>query len=262
MSFLHLSLTSQILGTKTDVNMLLPDGMEDRKVPEEGYQVVYLLHGYMGDYSDWIRNSLIENYTAGKQLVVVMPDGGKSFYTDMVAGDRYWTYLSEELPKQMSAYFKISERRCDHFAMGLSMGAYGALKLGLAHSDSFQAVAGFSGVVDVAKFWMRLKEEGNLIPFCTVLPDFEAIFGKMEQIRGTENDLYHLLEGVCREECPDIQLYCGTEDFLLEDNQRFYQRMADKKLPCSLEVFEGGHEWEFWGKALKKAFEVFPFRKY
>ena len=64
MSFLHLSLTSQILGTKTDVNMLLPDGMEDRKVPEEGYQVLYLLHGYMGDYSDWIRNSLIENYTA------------------------------------------------------------------------------------------------------------------------------------------------------------------------------------------------------
>ena len=262
MSFLHLSLASQILGVKTDVNILLPDCAANRTVPDHGYQVLYLLHGYMGDYSDWIRYSLIEHYAAGKPLVVVMPDGGKSFYTDMVMGDRYWTYLSEELPGQLDAYLRISKRRCDHFAMGLSMGAYGALKLGLAHPEQFQAVAGFSGVVDVAAFWGRQKETPNLIPFCTVPPDFRAIFGDVERRKGSENDLYHLLKMVNLENCPEIRLFCGTEDFLLEDNRNFHETAAGLGLPCHLETFGGGHEWEFWGKALKKSFEILPFGRY
>lgn len=59
-------------------------------------------------------------------LAVVMPEVGRSFYTDMAAGSKYWTFISEELPEIARKFFGLSERREENFAAGLSMGGYGA----------------------------------------------------------------------------------------------------------------------------------------
>lgn len=107
MAFLQMSIFSQILGIKTNVNIIIPDCKEMGKTPCDGYPVLYLLHGYTGDYSDWIRSSNIERYADEMKVAVIMPNAAKSFYSDMYAGDDYWKYISYELPFLMEHYFPI-----------------------------------------------------------------------------------------------------------------------------------------------------------
>ena len=42
------------------------------------------------------------------------------FYTDMAKGDRYWTFVSEELPQIVRSFFPISAAR-RIISAGLSM---------------------------------------------------------------------------------------------------------------------------------------------
>lgn len=52
-----------------------------------------------------------------------MPQVHRSFYTDMVEGGSYWTFISEELPALARSFFPLSHKREDNFVAGLSMGA-------------------------------------------------------------------------------------------------------------------------------------------
>jgi S-formylglutathione hydrolase FrmB len=71
------------------------------------------------------------------ELVVVMPAVQRSFYADMNKGDKYWTFISEELPSLVEAWFPVSSGREDRFVAGLSMGGYGAFKLALRKPECF-----------------------------------------------------------------------------------------------------------------------------
>ena len=87
---------STIMNKCMALNVILPDD-EDQILDNAGkYPVVFLLHGYTDDYSKWIRMTSIERYATEKGIAIVMPDAGKSFYTDMAHGDPYFTYITEE----------------------------------------------------------------------------------------------------------------------------------------------------------------------
>lgn len=55
------------------MNVILPEG-------DGPFPVLYLLHGLSDDYTIWSRRTSIERYVAELPLVVVMPDGHRSFY--------------------------------------------------------------------------------------------------------------------------------------------------------------------------------------
>ena len=58
------------------------------------------------------RRTSIERYAAEKGIAVVMPGVHLSWYTDMKLGFRYWTYVSEELPRLCRMMFpRMSKRR-------------------------------------------------------------------------------------------------------------------------------------------------------
>ena len=107
--------------------------------------MLYLLHGLSDDHTAWLRYTSIERYATARGLAVVMPAVHRSFYADEAHGHAYWHFVSEELPAIVAAFFRLSERREDTFVAGLSMGGYGALKLGLHHPERFAAVASLSG---------------------------------------------------------------------------------------------------------------------
>ena len=138
--------------------------------------VLYLLHGLSDDETIWMRRTSIERYAAQYGLAVVMPNGARSYYADMLRGGKYWTYLSEELPKVMQSFFRISDRREDTFAAGLSMGGYGAMKLALHCPERFAAAASLSGA---------LSPEHLLEIAPGLAPEYEWIFGDMKQFGGT-----------------------------------------------------------------------------
>ncbi len=154
MAQISCSFFSDALEMGTSVSVVLPQATEaqigvDPAAAGGDPPVLYLLHGLSDDHTAWVRYTSIERYAAAAGLAVVMPAVGRSFYADELHGHRYWTFVSEELPRVMRSFFRFSERPEDTFVAGLSMGGYGALKLALTHPDRFAAAASLSGGLDV-----------------------------------------------------------------------------------------------------------------
>src|SRR5690606_12198592 len=103
-------------------------------------------------------------------------------------GYNYWTFISEELPEISRSFFPLSDKREDNFVAGLSMGGYGAFKLALSHPDKFSAAASLSGALD---FNIEHLLDGPLS-----LKEFNNIFGDIDSVRGSENDLFRLIENL------------------------------------------------------------------
>ena len=143
MAFFKGSIRSQSLGMDTELTVVLP--FDRAAVPETECPAVYLLHGHGENADVWTRMTSAERYANAYGVALVMPEVQRSFYTDMAMGLSYFSYVTKELPDACQHLFHLSSRREDRFVAGLSMGGYGALKLGLRCPDLFAGCAGFSG---------------------------------------------------------------------------------------------------------------------
>ena len=119
MAFLTFNFESRYLNGNTEIGMILPEcsrRMEAAEFyrPGKKYRVLWLLHGGRGDYSDWIRKSMIEVYACEHDLVVIMPSAMNSAYTDWpsfsVGYDMYGFFL-KELMKMVYSWCPVSDRR-------------------------------------------------------------------------------------------------------------------------------------------------------
>ncbi|QTH39859.1 esterase family protein [Cohnella sp. LGH] len=243
MALLQCSFVSETLEIAASMNVIIPQGEKRRPL-----KTLYLLHGLSDDHTIWCRRTSIERYADAYGIAVVMPAVNRSFYADMEHGAKYWTFVSEELPRLARSFFPLSNRREDNFAAGLSMGGYGALKLGLSHPDRFAAVASLSGAVDVN----RLVAEG-------FAGDIKNIVGDTNSVVGTSIDLFALAERVADQSgSPMLYQCCGTEDFLYEDNIRFRDHCRKLGLPLTYEEEPGDHEWGYWDLKIQKVLSWLP----
>lgn len=246
---------SEVLGLKTSAQVILPQetksliGMKSVKIKKRD-PVLYLLHGASDDDTIWLRRTSIERYVASLGLAVVMPRAELSLYTDMAYGLRYYTFISEELPKIIQSFFNVSDQREDNFIAGLSMGGYGAVKAALDHPEQFAAVATLSGGLDAE----RLRRE-DAISNAVV----KAAFGE-NSIEGTKNDLFWLLDQYSNTEKlkPKIFQCCGTEDFLYEDNLKFRNACQSKGFDLTYQEEPGSHEWGYWDKKIQDVLAWLP----
>lgn len=259
MALIECKFYSEVLGISTSMTVILPQstttqiGMNN-VTRGKLHPTLYLLHGLSDDDSIWLRRSSIERYVAEMGIAVVMPQVHRSFYTDMAAGGRYWTFISEELPALARSFFPLSPRREDNFAAGLSMGGYGAFKLGLRKPESFAAVASLSGALDMASFIARQEE-----PWFK--KELALIFGERE-IAGTENDLLWLLKETDTINGPKPLFYqcCGTEDFLYEDNVSFREACGDTSFILTYDEGPGNHEWGYWDDKIRDVLAWLPLK--
>ena len=211
--------------------------------------VLYLLHGLSDDDTTWLRRTSIERYVASLGVAVVMPQVHRSFYTDEAVGGRYWSFLSEELPALVSTFFRVSERRSDTFVAGLSMGGYGALKWALRQPERFAAAASLSGALNISGLRsQRPRPEDPRL--------FDRVFGA-EPVGG-QDDVMGLIERADVGRLPALYMCCGTEDALLEDNLAFRDACARAKIPLSVDIGPGGHEWSYWDARIQDVLEWLP----
>ena len=149
----ELTVAAPALGARTKVRVLLPDGY--RAADNRRYAVLYLLHGAGGDETDWTDDGAAARATAGKPLIVVMPDGGKAgWYTDWsndgAGGPPAWErYHARELVPLIDQRFRTVAARRGRAIAGLSMGGFGAFSYAARHPDLFTAAASYSGGVDL-----------------------------------------------------------------------------------------------------------------
>ena len=245
MALLHVNCFSRCLGVATSVDVILPEGEQGIGVTASGDaalpRVLYLLHGYSDDHTIWQRRTSVERYAAGHNLAIIMPAVNHSFYCNEQGGERYWDYISQELPEQMQRFFRLSDRPEDTFVAGLSMGGYGAMKLALTFPERFGAAASFSGAADIVTMSERKSA------------DWKRIFGR-RKVAGTDCDLFHLMEknaGAPRK--PRLYVSCGTADFLYGQHQRFVPALKEKGWDVtSYEEPDAVHEWGFWDREIAK----------
>ena len=186
MALLSWNFHSHTLGISASANVILPQAAVEKG---EKLPVLYLLHGLSDDHTNWQRRTSIERYADPLGLAVVMPAVNRSFYANMAHGPRYWDFISEELPQLARSFFPLSDKRADTFVAGLSMGGYGAFKVALSHPDRYAAAASLSGAVDMAR---RIANLDEIDPNWRA--EMEDIFGPLESISGSANDLFHLVD--------------------------------------------------------------------
>ncbi len=257
MPLIHCNFFSEALKVSTAIDVILPLAGWSTAAPVQGtgHVTLYLLHGLFDDHTTWQRRTSIERYVEGLDLAVVMPAVQRSYYTDMAAGGRYWTFISEEVPYVAHSLFHLSARREDTFTAGLSMGGYGAFKLALTFPERYCAAASLSGALDVARM--------ALDPKSGWLAEAPAIFGDPARVNGSPNDLFYLAKKLAASKGlkPRLYQWCGTEDFLYKDNVRFHQQA--QKLGLALDYFEspGSHEWKYWDQQIQVVLEWLALKK-
>src|ERR1700743_2504095 len=116
MAFCQLHWFSQVLGKQVTTWVLVPEKFDPP------FATFYLLHGLSDDQSAWVRHTRINDYVAELPLIVVMPDGGRGFYTNHDSGPRWATHLAEELPRLIERTFPAKAERSARCVGGLSMG--------------------------------------------------------------------------------------------------------------------------------------------
>ena len=247
---------SEVLQLCVSAQVILPQPPVGQPAFERKLPVLWLLHGMSDDHTIWLRRTSIERYVEGRNLAVVMPAVDRSYYTDMAHGNRYWTYISEELPGLMRAWFPLSPRREDNFVAGLSMGGYGAFKLALTHPARFAAAASLSGAL------VRFSGSPPADAPADRLAELTNIFGDLKEFAGGPNDVYALAAKVARQRMVQPALYacCGTEDFLIEDNRRFRAHAEQVHLPLIYEEAPGEHEWGFWDHSIQRVLDWLPLK--
>lgn len=257
MALIQCNFKSQTLQLATSMNVILPEEeQENDSSTDPGkieYPVLYLLHGLSDDHTAWCRKTSIERYAQKYNLAVIMPAVDRSFYSDMVAGNNYWTYISKEVPLVSRKYFPVSNNREKCFVAGLSMGGYGAFKLTLRQPEKFAAAASLSGVLDIVSAYRENEEVDE-----DKVREFELIFGDINKLQDSDNDLIYLLKKNVKNniKLPDLYQCCGTDDFLYRNNQ-YFKKLAERlNVNLTYEEDPAEHEWSYWDKKIQRFLEL------
>ncbi len=249
MALLHVDFFSDVLGMSANMDVILPQktygqiGMEG-KGADGKYKTVYLLHGMSDDHTTWQRRTSIERYASKLGIAVVMPTTHLGFYTNTTYGMQYWTFVSKELPKICREFFpQMSEKKEDTLAAGLSMGGYGAWKLGLGESDTFGAAASLSGALDIVEDVERNNRDNKHLQSL-----FLGIFGEADKLKGSDNDLMALAKKLKaqKKDLPRLYAWCGREDFLYEGNLTAWEYVKSLGYDLFCEESAGDHQWKYW----------------
>ncbi|MBU2359666.1 MAG: esterase family protein [Alphaproteobacteria bacterium] len=277
--------SSVALGTSVRTGVYVPV----QAAPKDGWPVLYLLHGLGGNESSWaklgnIDATLDEMIASGKiaPLVVVMPNGGDSWYVNSTQVDGpgdYQTAFTKDLPTWIEAHFPVRTDRDGRTVAGLSMGGYGALRFALLMPQRYVAVAALSPAIwqnfgndeldippdqltQIAKtdFFER-ADPATILGERDVPPPgshFAKAFGAPFNARffNTQN-VFTLLEAQLSSgaDLPASFVTVGDDDShgLWRGAVAYYETMRASDRQTELRITDGDHQWALWRTSIVHA---------
>ncbi len=245
MALLRIDHTPETVKVNLPLNIILPDPGMMAGVPVARRKVLYLLHGLSEDASAWQRYSSVEALAEDHGLVVVMPSAGRSFYIDQPNGQKYFSYLTEELPRYLADVFGLAPRREATFIAGSSMGGYGAFKAALLHPELYGAAASFSGVLSL--------EILRLLPDDNRKDEFTGLFGDLDKLPGSEHDPAVWLRNAAQNPStfPHLFITCGRQEDIYPLSGMFYAACQALGVQAEYHEEDGGHDWSNWDRQIK-----------
>jgi S-formylglutathione hydrolase FrmB len=228
---------SRALGTRADVTFFVPPCVKSSAdVP-----LVILLHGVYGSHWAWALKGgahrtaarLIENGEI-PPMVLAMPSDGLwgdgSGYLRHPSGMDFESFIVDDVPACAREVLpETITESSPLFIAGLSMGGFGALRLGAKYPTRFRGVSGHSSITTFVEMSHFVEE-----PLTRYGPPPEP-----------EGSVLYWMERN-RAQLPPVRFDCGTEDPLLEPNRKLHRALDACGMPHVYQEFPGGHEWPYW----------------
>ena len=274
-------------------NIVLPRGYE---TSTERYPVLYLLHGLTQNYTAWGRSNGTPFY-AGlyDDLIVVMPDGGNSWYVNWAANEggqsnNWEDHIIRDVVNHVDWNFRTIARREGRAITGLSMGGYGAITLGLRNPEMFISIGSTSGALEHARqIARRMRGEapprpqraGRQRPQPTAeqqaaraaqrrrpnpLIGIDGFSSQEERspqgqefVTAEDADAYDpftIVAGLSNEQLPHIYLDCGTEDRLISGARELAGILMERDIPFDYMQMGGAHNAAYWIQAIGRIMGV------
>jgi putative tributyrin esterase len=226
---------SPALGRRADVSVWAPP-LDGSSAP---LPLVLLLHGVYGSHWSWALHGGA-HLTAGRlieageipPLALAMPSDGLwgdgSGYVPHADAD-YERWIVDEVPAVAALADARVTRASPLLIGGLSMGGFGALRLGAKYAPRFAGISAHSAVTTIARLRDAVEEplEG--------LPGFGA----------PDGTALHWLEANAPR-LPPLRFDCGSSDGLLAGNRALHAALDARGIAHRYEEFPGGHDWPYW----------------
>lgn len=210
--------------------------------------LVILLHGIYGSHWAWslkggaheITRRLI-NDGAIPPMALAMPSDGLvshgSGYLRQASGD-FERWIVDDVPLAATEALPSVTADSPVFLAGLSMGGFGALRLGARHSLRFRGLSAHSAVTNLSQLQTFMDP------------------GSLESNEIEDSALDRLLDRY-RATLPPLRFDCGTSDFLIEANRTLHRHLVAAAVPHQYQEFSGGHNWPYWQANLPETLRFF-----
>jgi len=262
-------------------NIVLPAEYDSSS---ERYPVLYLLHGLTGNYTNWA--GMGTPFYAGlfEDLIVVMPDGGNSWYVNYAESgggqkNNWADHIVKDVVDHVDGHYRTLARREGRAIAGLSMGGYGSFTLGLRNPEMFISIGSTSGAISYGRDAAR-RARGEMPPRGAGRqrsPEQQAaraeqqrrpnprigIEGFNSQIERTPEgrafataedadafDPFVLIHQVPHDQLPHIYMDSGTEDGLIRPAREFAQVLFENDIPFDFMQMPGAHNSAYWTQSI------------
>ncbi len=214
--------------------------------------VVILLHGVYGSAWCWplkagvhlIADRLIQEKKI-KPMVLVMPSDGLfldgSAYLPHKDGRNYEAWIINDVPDAVMQEVNITSKKSPLFITGLSMGGYGALRMGAKYPGLFKAFSGLSSITEFNQL-TNWYENGDIAEIENSVKEKPSVF---ETLLENKSDL------------SPFMFDCGTGDILMEHNRKLHTQLTKQNIPHRYNEYEGEHSWDYWTTHIGKHLEFF-----
>ena len=223
---------SNALNHRADVIVYKPAGSHTN------LPVVILLHGVYGSHWAWslkadVHNTLqylIDSKELPPMMLVMPSDGlfqdGSGYLPHQFADYEKW--IAEDVPALIREQYDEVTPYSPFFIAGLSMGGYGALRIGAKYHRLFKAFSGLSSIVNFDELEQFVQ-------------DFD---GLKNAVKSQENVLEILQEN--RDEMGPFRFDCGEDDTLFDANVALHKSLIKEGVRHEFIRHPGAHNWDYW----------------
>ena len=229
-----------------DICVYVPPGTK----PNHTLPIVILLHGVYGSAWSWAYsagvhltvNELIKTGELPPMILAMPSDGlwgdGSGFLQHSTCNFEKW--IAEDVPAAVRENIAGAKKDSPLFISGLSMGGFGALRIGAKYGRQFRAISGMSSITSLPQIKLFVEEPLKYYAQDNVID--EDVFATFKHYR---------------QQLPPLRFDCGANDLLLRYNRELHQKMEKEGIAHIYEEFGGGHEWSYWAKHVIKSLKFF-----
>jgi S-formylglutathione hydrolase FrmB len=253
------SIPSKILGHPVAYCVFLPAGYDTDTTTQ--YPVLYFLHGLGGNHEELLEsgglNEINDLRAANKieEFLVVAPNGGRTFFINSRDGKvRYEDFFIQEFIPFIESHYRIRATRKERGITGVSMGGYGALRLGLKYSQLFGSVSAHSAaLIDKLPDFQGTEDQNARI--AKVLG---GSFGNpVDRKFWTRESPFTIVR--THPKPVDLPIYfdCGTDDDFGFNvgAQQFHDLLDSRGIPNEFHLYPGGHDLDYFADHLPASLE-------